>query len=128
MSRLTYYVESNLVWFVIIVAGLGLVLPEAGKYLQPLIGLLLAALMFIISLTFDAHAVRLVLLKTSRQFLALILVNGPMWLAGLLTGRLFFWQWSVGYGSNFAWHLTHRCIISGVSVDGARQCCPGSRF
>ena len=93
MSRLIYYVESNLVWFVIIVAGLGLVLPEAGKYLQPLIGLLLAALMFIISLTFDAHAVRLVLRKTSRQFLALILVNGPMWLAGLLTGRLFFWQW-----------------------------------
>ncbi|CAN0590173.1 unnamed protein product, partial [Laminaria digitata] len=46
MSRLIYYVESNLVWFVIIVAGLGLVLPEAGKYLQPLIGLLLAALMF----------------------------------------------------------------------------------
>ena len=97
MSRLIYYVESNLVWFVIIVAGLGLVLPEAGKYLQPLIGLLLAALMFIISLTFDAHAVRLVLRKTSRQFLALILVYGPMSLAGLLTGRFFFagvrWLW-----------------------------------
>lgn len=53
--------------------------------------------MFIISLTFDAHAVRLVLRKPSRQFLAMILVYGPMSLAGLLTGRLFFavvrWLW-----------------------------------
>ncbi|HAO26012.1 MAG: bile acid:sodium symporter [Methylophaga sp.] len=90
MGRLIYFIESNLVWFVIIVAGIGLVLPETGNYLQPLIGLLLAALMFIISLTFDAHDVRLVLRKPSRQFLALVLVYGPMSLAGLLTGRLFF--------------------------------------
>ena len=55
-------------------------------------------LMLVISLTFDAHDVRLVLRKPSRQFLALILVYGPMSIAGLLTGRLFFGSGSLGAG------------------------------
>lgn len=90
MSRLISFVESNLVWFVIAVAGLGLIIPETGKFLKSSIGPLLALLMLIISLTFDAHDVRIVLRKPSRQFLALGLVYGPMSIAGLLTGRLFF--------------------------------------
>ena len=90
INRLIYFVESHLVWLVIVIAGLGLLFPDAGKYLEPSIGPLLALLMFIISLTFDAHDVRIVLRKPSRQFLALGLVYGPMSIAGLLTGRLFF--------------------------------------
>lgn len=90
MNRLISFVESNLVWFVIAVAGLGLTVPETGKFLEPSIGPLLALLMLIISLTFDAHDVRIVLRKPSRQFLALGLVYGPMSIAGWLTGRLFF--------------------------------------
>lgn len=90
MRRLIYFVESHLVWFVILTAGLGLILPESGKYLEPFIGPLLALLMLVISLTFDAQAVRIVFQKPSRQFLALGLVYGPMSIAGFLTGRLFF--------------------------------------
>ncbi|HEY9031995.1 MAG TPA: bile acid:sodium symporter family protein [Kangiella sp.] len=90
MRRLIYFVESNLVWFVIIVAGIGLIFPESGKYLGSSIAPLLAILIFVISLTFDAHAVRIVFRKPSRQFLAMGLVYGPMSIAGFLTGRLFF--------------------------------------
>jgi BASS family bile acid:Na+ symporter len=90
MNQLISFVESKLVWFVIFVAGLGLAIPETGQFLEPGIGPLLAFLMFIISLTFDAHDVRTVLRKPSRQFLALGLVYGPMSIAGWLTGRLFF--------------------------------------
>ena len=90
MNQLISFVESKLVWFVIFVAGLGLAIPETGQFLEPGIGPLLAFLMFIISLTFDAHDVRTVLRKPSRQFLSLGLVYGPMSIAGWLTGRLFF--------------------------------------
>src|SRR5690606_35000916 len=51
---------------------------------------LLALLMLLISLTFDASAVRLVFTRPGHQVLALVLVYGPMSLAGLVTGRLFF--------------------------------------
>jgi BASS family bile acid:Na+ symporter len=78
MRRLIYFVESNLVWFVIIVAGVGLILPESGKYLDSSIAPLFVILMFVISLTFDAHAVRIVFRKPSRQFLAMGLVYGPI--------------------------------------------------
>lgn len=98
MSRVILFVESNLVWFVIVTSGLGLILPEAGKILEPCIGPLLALLMFVISLTFDAYDVRLVLRKPSRQLLALCLVYGPMSLAGLLAGRLFFGGGSLAAG------------------------------
>ncbi len=98
MSRLISFVESHLVWFVIVAAGLGLIIPETGNFFASFIGPLLALLMLVISLTFDAHDVRLVLRKPSRQFLALILVYGPMSIAGLLTGRLFFGSGSLGAG------------------------------
>jgi len=90
MSRLIYFVESHLVWFVILVAGIGLIFPTTGLLLESSIGPLLALLMLIISLTFDAHDVRIVLRKPSRQLLALGLVYGPMSIAGFLIGRLFF--------------------------------------
>ena len=88
--RFIYFVESNLVWFVIALAGLGLLFPGLGAHLEPFIGPMLALLMFVISLTFDAHAVRVVFRRPSRQFLALALVYGPMSIVGFLTGRLFF--------------------------------------
>ncbi|MEQ9108036.1 MULTISPECIES: bile acid:sodium symporter family protein [Limnobacter] len=90
MSRLIFIIESNLVWFVIGIALLGLLVPASGQFLEPAIGPMLALLMFVISLTFDANDVRLVLRKPSRQILALGLVYIPMSIAGMLTGRFFF--------------------------------------
>ena len=90
MGRFIYFVEAHLVWFVMFVAGVGLLFPATGIMLKFAIGPLLALLMLIISLTFDAHAVRIVFRKPSRQLLALGLVYGPMSIAGWLTGRLFF--------------------------------------
>lgn len=98
MSRFLNLIESRLVWFVIIVTGLGLTFPAAGQYVEPAIGPLLAMLMFIISLTFDMQAVRRALTKPSRQIWALFLVYGPMSLAGLLTGRLFFGSGTLATG------------------------------
>ena len=82
MSRFIYFVEAHLVWFVMFVAGVGLLFPATGIILEFAIGPLLALLMLIISLTFDAHAVRIVFRKPSRQLLALGLVYGPMSIAG----------------------------------------------
>lgn len=90
MSRVISFVEDHLLWFVIAAATLGLWRPETGLFFEPVIGPMLALLMFIISLTFDAHDVRVVMRKPSRQLLAVGLVYGPMSLAGWLTGRLFF--------------------------------------
>ncbi|WP_246009150.1 hypothetical protein [Vreelandella nanhaiensis] len=98
MSRFIYFVEAHLVWFVMVVAGVGLLFPATGIMLEFAIGPLLALLMLIISLTFDAHAVRIVFRKPSRQLLALGLVYGPMSIAGWLTGRLFFGLFDVGCG------------------------------
>ncbi|WP_022964285.1 hypothetical protein [Halopseudomonas pelagia] len=42
MIRFIYFVESNLVWFVITLAGLVLVFPGLGTHLEPFIGPLLA--------------------------------------------------------------------------------------
>lgn len=83
-------IESNLIWLVIATAITGLVFPGLGEYLSGAIAPLLALLMLAISLTFDIHAVRLVASRPSRQVWALLLVYGPMSLAGWLTGRLFF--------------------------------------
>ncbi|MFI0474524.1 bile acid:sodium symporter family protein [Halomonas sp. HMF6819] len=90
MSRAIAWVEAQLLWLVIAVAALGLLYPPAGMALAPLIGPLLALLMFVISLTFDAHQVGAVLRRPSRPLLALCLVYGPMSLLGWVTGRLFF--------------------------------------
>ncbi len=90
MTRLIHLIDNHLVWLVLATAGAGLLFPRAGVAIEPGIGAMLAALMFVISLTFDAHAVRIVLQRPSRQVLALVLVYGPMSLAGWLTGRAFF--------------------------------------
>ena len=90
MSSFLNLIESRLVWLVIIVTGLGLAFPAAGQYFESATSLLLAMLMFIISLTFDMQSVRSALAKPSRQVWAVFLVYGSMSLAGLLTGRLFF--------------------------------------
>ncbi|HET8817633.1 MAG TPA: bile acid:sodium symporter [Pseudidiomarina sp.] len=73
-------------------------MPETGRFFEGSIGLLLALLMLVISLTFDAHDVRMVLRKPSRQLWALGLVYGPMSIAGWLTGRLFFGSGSLSAG------------------------------
>ncbi|WP_447928635.1 bile acid:sodium symporter family protein [Vreelandella sp. EE27] len=90
MIRIISFVEDQLLWLVVVAAALGLMVPETGLLLEPAIGVLLALLMFIISLTFDAHDVRKVMRKPSRPLLALGLVYGPMSIVGWLTGRLFF--------------------------------------
>ncbi|WP_084399168.1 bile acid:sodium symporter family protein [Henriciella aquimarina] len=98
MIRLIYFVGSNLVWFVIAVACLGLVVPGAGLWLETVIGPLLALLMLVISLTFNAQDVRVILRRPSRQLLALGLVYGPMSIAGFVTGRMFFGTGSLAAG------------------------------
>ncbi|NLC22707.1 MAG: bile acid:sodium symporter family protein [Halomonadaceae bacterium] len=90
MKRVLAWVENNLLFLAVAVAALGLFAPSLGLFLEAGIGPLLALLMLVISLTFDAHAVKLVVQKPSRQLWALGLVYGPMSLAGWLTGRLFF--------------------------------------
>ena len=90
MRLFIIFVESNLVWFVMGVAALGLLFPGPGKLIEIAIGPLLALLMLVISLAFDAHEARIVFRKPSQQLLAMGLVYGPMSVAGLLTGRLFF--------------------------------------
>lgn len=98
MRSLLKLIENNLLFLAIAVAILGLIWPTPGIFLEQYIGLLLAALMFIISLTFDAHAVKLVLKQPNRQLWALFLVYGPMSLAGWLTGRLFFGSGNLAIG------------------------------
>ncbi|MFN3614889.1 MAG: bile acid:sodium symporter family protein [Rubrimonas sp.] len=90
MKRLLSLVENNLLPLAIAAAVLGLAVPSVGLFLESMISPMLAGLMFVISLTFDAHAVKLVIRKPSRQLWALGLVYGPMSLAGFLTGRAFF--------------------------------------
>lgn len=83
-------VEKNLLPLVVAATALGLVFPATGLLLKPAVGLMLALLMFFVSITFDAGDVRLVLRKPWYQVIALILVYVPMSLAGLLIGRVFF--------------------------------------
>lgn len=90
MRKVLELIESNLLLLAIGATVLGLVAPMAGLVLEPAISPLLALLILVISLTFDAGAVRIVFRKPDRQLWALFLVYGPMSLAGWLTGRLFF--------------------------------------
>lgn len=90
MRKLAGFIENNLLFLALATAAFGLLMPGAGQALEGGIGPLLALLMLVISLTFDAHAVKLVLRKPGHQLWALGLVYGPMSLAGWLTGRLFF--------------------------------------
>ena len=99
MQRTLAFVENNLLLLAIATAALGLLVPSVGIILESGISPLLALLMLVISLTFDAHAVKLVFKKPSRQLWALGLVYGPMSLAGWLTGRLFFGSGPLAAGS-----------------------------
>ncbi len=98
MRTLGALIESNLLILVVIATVVGLLVPAVGITLSVAIAPLLALLMFLISLTFDAHAVRLVIAQPSRQLWATALVYGPMSLLGLLTGRLFFGTGSLALG------------------------------
>lgn len=90
MRKLFQSIESHLVVWVLLVAVVGLLWPTPGQWLAPGISALLALLMLVISLTFDARAVSVVLRHPTKQFLALFLVYVPMSLLGWLTGRWFF--------------------------------------
>lgn len=90
MMRRLKVLEENLLWFVLGTTVLGLILPALGEVLYPLVSPLLALLMFLVSLTFDASDVKRVLKRPSWQVLATFLVYGPMALVGALIGRLFF--------------------------------------
>lgn len=90
MQSLLKFVENNLLLLAVVTAVLGLLVPSIGFALESWISPLLASLMLIISLTFDAHAVKVVFRKPGHQVWALGLVYGPMAIAGWLTGRLFF--------------------------------------
>ncbi|MBL8582853.1 MAG: bile acid:sodium symporter family protein [Rhizobiaceae bacterium] len=98
MQKYLRFVENNLLWLAIATSILGLVAPKIGFVLEAGISPLLAALMLVISLTFDAHAVKIVFRKPSRQIWALALVYGPMSIAGWLTGRLFFGSGNLASG------------------------------
>lgn len=89
-----HFVESNLVWLVVLVTGLGLVVPALGMRLEPYIGPLLALLMLIISLTFNAQAVRIVLRRPSRQTVAGDFCR--VRLVALLKGAFFVGEFRVG--------------------------------
>lgn len=86
-----------MVW-VVVVAASGLVWPVLGTWLASSISVLLALLMLVISLTFDARAVHVVLKNPSKQVLALFLVYVPMTFLGWLTGRWFFGQGALADG------------------------------
>ncbi|MFG6667548.1 bile acid:sodium symporter family protein [Halomonas sp. HNIBRBA4712] len=90
MRRWLSFIEAHLLWWVVGVTLLGLCSPAPGLWLAPAIGPLLALLMLLVSLTFDAHAVKEVLKRPTRPLLAAVLVFGPMSLLGWLTGRAFF--------------------------------------
>tara|TARA_R110002049_G_C9175592_1_gene562589 strand:- start:7061 stop:8002 length:942 start_codon:yes stop_codon:yes gene_type:complete len=90
MHRAFGLIENNLLILAVATAAFGLAAPAFGIALEAAISPLLALLMLVISLTFDASAVRIVLQKPDRQLWALGLVYGPMSLAGWLTGRIFF--------------------------------------
>lgn len=90
MRKILGFIENNLLLLAVLTAALGLLVPSVGIALKAGISPLLALLMLVISLTFDAKAVQIVFRKPGRQLWAIGLVYGPMSLAGWLTGRAFF--------------------------------------
>ena len=59
MQKALAFVENNLLLLAVVTAALGLLVPSLGMVLESGISPLLALLMLVISLTFDAHAVKL---------------------------------------------------------------------
>lgn len=98
MRRLLTLVEENLLVLAVLTTLFGLAAPGSVQWLGGWISPLLALLMLVVSLTFDAGALRLVLRRPGRQLWALGLVYGPMSLAGWLTGRAFFGQGPLALG------------------------------
>lgn len=98
MRKLFQSIESHLVVWVLVVAVSGLIWPHLGTWLAPSLSVLLALLMLVISLTFDARAVKVVLRNPAKQVLALFLVYVPMTFLGWLTGRWFFGQGALADG------------------------------
>ncbi|WP_090747274.1 bile acid:sodium symporter family protein [Paracoccus tibetensis] len=90
MRKILGFIENNLLLLAVLAAALGLLVPSVGIALETGISPLLALLMLVISLIFDAKAVQIVFRKPGRQLWAIGLVYGPMSLAGWLTGRAFF--------------------------------------
>lgn len=90
MRKILNFIENNLLLLAVLTTALGLLVPSVGIILETGISPLLALLMLVISLTFDAKAVQIVFRKPGRQLWALGLVYGPMSVAGWLTGRAFF--------------------------------------
>ena len=90
MRKILDFIENNLLLLAVLTTALGLLVPTVGITLETGISPLLALLMLVISLTFDAKAVQIVFRKPGRQLWAFGLVYGPMSLAGWLTGRAFF--------------------------------------
>lgn len=97
MQRLRV-IEQNLLPLVLVTLVLGLLVPDLGVALEWAITPLLALLMFLVSLSFNARAVRVVLARPQLQLLALFLVYVPMSIAGLLLGRAFFGSSNLGVG------------------------------
>jgi len=77
-------VDRNLLVLVVVTGVAGLALPQAGQLLSTAVGPLLALLMFAVSLTFDAGALKAVLRRPGLQLLATVLVYVPMSLAALI--------------------------------------------
>ena len=97
MQRLRV-IERNLLPLVLVATAVGLAAPSLGQALSGAITPLLALLMLCVSLTFDWAALRAVLKRPGVQAVATGLVYGPMSLAGLAIGRLFFGQSALGLG------------------------------
>jgi BASS family bile acid:Na+ symporter len=83
-------VEDRLLVLVVLTAVAGLALPTAGAALAGAVGPLLALLIFAVSLSFDADALRAVLRRPGLQLLATLLVYVPMSLVALLLARMTF--------------------------------------
>lgn len=98
-------IENNLLPLVLATGALGLSAPRLGQALSAAVTPLLALLMFAVSLTFDAGAVRAVLRRPGLQVLAttlvyvpmsllalglatLVFADGPLWLGVILLGTL----------------------------------------
>ena len=89
-------VENNLLLLVLVTGVVGLVVPRVGQVLCGSVTILLAALMFAVSLTFDVAALRVVLRRPGMQLLATVLVYVPMSLAAVAIA-------TVAFGSGPLW-------------------------
>lgn len=85
--RFWRWLERRLLLGVLVTTGAGLALPPLGNVLLPAVPPLLAALMLVISLTFDWRAVRAAVTKPLVMLLTVVLVFGPMSLLGYGLGR-----------------------------------------